>query len=108
MPSLRRRSELLELRKKGRFLHINSWLAVNCKKNNRNNLRWAWTLPKKIGKAVVRNRLKRWGREFLNEFRQKNMDINFIFKVKNPEFYKKLDHSEFNKAFQKVFENKNI
>ena len=61
---------------------------------------------KKNGKAVVRNRLKRWGREFLNDFKQKNIDINFIFKIKGPEFYKKLSHSEFDKTLQKAFKNK--
>ncbi len=108
MPSLRRRSDLLELKKQGRFFHINSWLAVSCRKNNQNSLRWAWTLPKKIGKAVVRNKLKRWGREFLHDFKKENMDINFIFKIKKPEFYKKLSYKDFNKAFQRVFKNKTL
>ncbi len=106
MPSLRRRAEILELKKQGRFFHVNSWLAVNFKKNDKNSLRWAWTLPKKIGKAVVRNRLKRWGREFLNDFKQKEVDINFIFKIKTPDFYRKLSHHEFDKVFQKIFRSK--
>ena len=63
-------------------------------------------MPKKTGKAVIRNKLKRWGRDFLNDFKQKEMDINFIFKIKTPEFYRELSRHEFDKTFQKVFRNK--
>lgn len=106
MPSLRRRVDFLELREKGRFFHFNSWLAVSFKKNNHKKLRWAWTLPKKTGKAVIRNRLKRWGRECLSDFEKKNVDINFIFKNKTREFYKKLQREDFDKTLRKVFKTK--
>ena len=106
MPAIRRRADFLELKERGRFFHINSWLAVNFKKNNQKSLRWAWTLPRKTGKAVVRNRLKRWGRENLSDFRQKNLDVNFIFKIKTHAFYKNLKRDEFDKAFEKLFKTK--
>ena len=52
---------------------------------------------------MTRNRLRRWGKEFVREFSDNGMDINFIFKIKNKEFYKQLSHKEFDEAFRKVF-----
>lgn len=104
MPSLRRQSDIQLLRKQGKFVYITHWLAISVKKNDCSELRWAWTLPKKVGNAVTRNRLKRWGRDFIREFYEKEIDVNFIFKVKKPEFYKNLDREEFNRALSKAFD----
>ena len=103
MPSLKSQKDFQQLKDQGQFVHITHWLAVSFKKKNNNSLGWAWTASKKIGTAVVRNRLKRWGRDFVREFDEENFDINFIFKVKNKEFYKNLSRVEFNQAFEKAF-----
>lgn len=103
MSSLRHQSDFQQLREQGQFVHITHWLAVSFNKNNEKSLRWAWTTSKKIGSAVVRNRLKRWGRDFVREFNDKEMDINFIFKIRKREFYKDLSREEFDDAFQKAF-----
>lgn len=71
------------------------------------NLRWGWSISKKVGNAVTRNRLKRWGREFVREFGGNELDINFIFKNRGKEFYKTLSHKEFNDALQKAFQKAN-
>lgn len=52
---------------------------------------------------MTRNRLRRWGKEFVRDFTKNNMDINFIFKNRGKDFYKKLSHDEFDKALEKVF-----
>jgi ribonuclease P protein component len=103
LPSLKRQSEFQQLKDEGQFLHITHWLAISYKKNRSESLRWGWSISKKVGNAVTRNRLKRWGKEFVREFNKNGMDINFIFKIKDKEFYKKLSHHEFDEAFRKVF-----
>lgn len=104
MPSLKKQSDFKTLREQGNFVHVTHWLAVSYQSNNTRNLNWAWTLSRKIGNAVTRNRLKRWGREFLREFGTYDIDINFIFKIKKPEFYKQLSRKDFDVAFKKAFE----
>ena len=103
MPSLKRQTDFQLLKREGQFSHINHWLAVSYKKNQEKTLRWGWTLSKKVGNAVTRNRLKRWGREFVREFAENDIDINFIFKIKDKEFYKNLSRQEFSKSFEKAF-----
>jgi ribonuclease P protein component len=103
LPSLKRKSEFQHLREQGLFSHITHWLAVSSMENQQKNLRWAWTLSRKTGNAVTRNRLKRWGREELREFDKNEIDINFIFKIQKKEFYKNLSREEFNKSIRKAF-----
>ncbi len=103
MPSLKRQSDFQQLKEEGSFLHITHWLAVSFNKNKEDSLRWGWSISKKVGNAVTRNRLKRWGREFVREFNENGMDINFILKNKGKEFYKKLSHQEFDEALKKAF-----
>ncbi len=103
MPSIKKKSEFESLREKGSFLHVTTWLAICYAQNDLGALRWGWTISRKVGNSVTRNRLKRWGREFVREFNENNLDINFIFKIKNKEFYQTLKRDDFNKAFQKSF-----
>lgn len=93
------------LREQGQFVHASHWLAVSYKSNDHGCLRWGWTLSRKVGSSVVRNRLRRWGREFLSEFKETNLDINFIFKAKGSEFYKNLSREEFNRVFGRLFKS---
>mgnify|MGYP003683498203 CR=1 FL=1 len=102
MPSLKLQTEFQSLKEQGQFSHVNHWLAISYKKNTEGTLRWGWTISKKIGNAVVRNRLRRWGKEMVRG-QNHELDINFIFKAKGKEFYKSLSHEDFNKAFSKVF-----
>ncbi|MCJ8275274.1 MAG: ribonuclease P protein component [Bdellovibrionales bacterium] len=106
MSSLKLQAEFKSLREHGQFLHVNHWLAISFKKNHQGKLRWGWTIPKKVGNAIVRNRLRRWGREFVRGL-DNDVDINFIFKAKGKEFYKVLSHDDFEKAFSKVFDKLN-
>ena len=103
MSSLKLQAEFKSLKEHGKFIHINHWLAVSYKKNTQGKLRWGWTISKKVGSAVVRNRLRRWGREFVRGIND-DVDINFIFKAKGKDFYTALSHDEFEKAFTRVFE----
>lgn len=73
-------------------------------------LRFGITASRKVGNAVIRNRLKRLVRTFFEKLSQsysvnkscnpnivRCVDINVIFKPKNIQFYKKLDYQELEK-----------
>ena len=103
MPSLKRRSDFLNIKQQGQFLHVNTWLGVSFIKSQQHTLRWGWTLSKKIGNAVTRNRLKRWGKEFVRRQEGSGVDVNLIFKNKGKEFYKQLSHEEFDQGLGRGF-----
>ena len=77
------------------------------------NFNFGMTVSRKVGDAVVSNKLKRWTRENLRIFLAKNtnsnekneikIDVNFIFKPMPQGFYKGLLHSEFEKIFSLAF-----
>lgn len=75
-------------------------------------VRCGWTISRTIAPAVIRNRLRRWGREFFRDWARENgrpVDFNLIFRKQQAEFYRQLQHTEFNNVLRKVvkrFENK--
>jgi len=81
---------------------------VVCRPNDSEKCRVGWTLPKFVGPAVVRNRLRRWGRERVRvwDFDQwsESLDFNFVFKKKAADFYKNLSREDFGTAFIRAFE----
>ena len=101
--ALKRTSDFQKLREKGIFFHANDWLGLSYMKNQKEVNRIGWTISKKVGNAVTRNRLKRWGRESLKRFSECGADVNFIFKSKGKDFYKELSHDDFDRAFNKAF-----
>lgn len=70
--------------------------------NESGTTRVGWTIPKFVGGAVVRNRLKRWCREYLrnsSDIRKlKGVDINIVFRKMERDFYRSLRYSDFKKA----------
>jgi ribonuclease P protein component len=105
---LRSKKDFDRIRNQGKVYQPNSWLLANIIYNEGIGLRVGWTLPIYVGNAVVRNRMKRWLREYLrsqekfkNEF---SFDINLVFKRKHIGFYsEKLEHEELNAALEQVF-----
>ena len=59
---LTRRGEFLAVQERGRKLHSGAYLALALP-NELGRPRIGVTVPKRIGTAVVRNRVKRWARE---------------------------------------------
>ena len=101
--SLKLSSDFQKLREQGKFIHANEWLALSYMENCRNHSRFGWTISKKVGKAVTRNRLRRWGREFVRRCGEHGADINFVFKARGKDFYEELSHDDFDRAFKKAF-----
>lgn len=83
-------------------------MLLNYQKNTEGQLRFGVTASRKIGSAVVRNKLKRWCREYIRALvvagNTIEADINIIFKPMDPNFYKGLPHGEFVKALDKGIE----
>jgi len=69
-------------------------------------LHFGVTASRKVGSAVVRNKLKRWSREYFRDFVTRSnqtgspidVSINIIFKPIDQGFYKGLSFEEFKKA----------
>lgn len=84
-------------------------MVLNYRENGTQDLRLGWTIPKFVGNAVLRNRLKRWGREFIREFhnrpssRDRGFDVNIVLRRRSKEFYKELRRKEFDVALEKAF-----
>ena len=105
---IKRSSEYLSLKQSGKRHWPTKWLLLNYQKNSLGQLRFGVTASRKVGPAVVRNKLKRWTREyFRTSFTAGNSleaDINLIFKPMDPNFYKGLPHEEFVKAMDRGIE----
>ncbi|MGZ3723264.1 MAG: ribonuclease P protein component [Bdellovibrionales bacterium] len=103
--SLSARSQFLHLKAHGHSFHVNSWLLANVEKTQTEVVRCGWTIPRQIGPAVLRNRFRRWGREYLRKWSAENkhsLDLNLIFKRKEPGFYKSVSHKDFDGAMEKL------
>ena len=83
------------------------WITLFYYQNSTGHLRVGFTLSRKVGSAVTRNRLRRWGREFFRQVPKEDLkmglDINVVFRPMEKEFYKSLEHTEFDSALAKGF-----
>ena len=97
---LKHRREFLSIKEHGKSIKVNPWLLVAFHKNSQNQVRCGWTISKKVGSAVVRNRLKRWCREYFRTVEQPDcsVDLNVIFLGRNKDFFKSLDHEDVDQA----------
>lgn len=87
--------------KEGKRLFVSDWLAVNWRLNAHNETKVGWTVPGYVGTAVVRNRLKRWLKEYLAKKwnpKLNGLEVHFLFKRYKPSFYKNLDHDQFDQV----------
>lgn len=103
---LKRSSDFEAIKKGGKKINPTRWMILAYRKNELGILRYGFTVSRKVGTAVIRNRLKRWGREeFKNWIRSENkleVDINVIFRPIDTDFYKQLTYAEFQRALQKA------
>lgn len=105
---IKRSSEFLSIKQTGKRYWPTKWLLLNYQKNPVGQLRFGVTASRKVGPAVVRNKLKRWSREYFRAFlmagKSIEADINIIFKPMDANFYKGLSHEEFIKALDRGLE----
>lgn len=81
-------------------------MVINYSKNDLSKLRMGWTAGGKVGTAVVRNKLRRWSKEFFRNKKGFGVDVNLVFlKSKRPEFYKELKHNELDRVLEKAWEH---
>ncbi len=70
-------------------------------------LRVGWTLPRQVGSAVTRNRLKRWAREFIRKNQdwlcKIHLDVNLVFRSTKAVDLKELGHEEFDQQLYTTF-----
>lgn len=96
---LKQRSQYLALLKKGQKVRPSDWLLLNFARNDVNRMRCGWTLPRYVGSAVVRNRLKRWSRVYFRSVIKASddlpIDINLVFRKAENDFYRRLDYERF-------------
>lgn len=102
---IKRSSEFLSIKQNGRRFWATQWLLLNFQKNSLGHLRFGVTASRKVGKAVTRNKLKRWIKEYFRAYSKAGnnleFDINIIFKPVDPQFYKGIPHEEFVKALDR-------
>lgn len=106
--SLKLGRDFSNLKKKGRRVYPCKWIIFSFLGNDQKGLRVGYTISKKVGGAVVRNRLKRWGREFFRHCDNKNsvnLDLNIVIRQVNYDFFKQLTHEEFDSVMQKGWRN---
>ena len=104
MISLKRKKEFRDLVADGKKFRPAPWLIINFAKNDFGILRWGWTAGGKVGTAVLRNKMRRWCREFFKTKKGFGIDINLVFlKQTSPEFYKDLRHDELDRILEKAW-----
>jgi len=105
---LRKRTEFLEVSKNGQRIYVGKGLLANVARNNKGHFRCGWTIPKYVGSAVTRNRIRRWCREFfraaVNEGWDPSVDMNLVIRKQDKEFYKKLEHGSFKRSLRALKE----
>jgi ribonuclease P protein component len=104
--SLKKRSDFLNLIKSGKKIFPCKWLFISYVPNNLGLLRFGWTVSRQIGSAVVRNKLKRWCRDFFtskDKTEISGFDINVIFRPCDKDFYKNVSHVEVSVQLQKAW-----
>lgn len=101
----RERINFQHLRKNGRRTQLNPWLLVYWDLNTTKKSRILWSLSRKVSNAVVRNKLKRWCREFIRlspAMTSHGLDLNIVFKPQKKDFYKDLRRDELDTEFKKL------
>jgi ribonuclease P protein component len=99
-----KRSEFIFLSKYGKKIHNKYFIAV-ISRGKTGRIRLGITVTKKVGNAVVRNRLKRLIREYFRLNRDnisRNWDINLIAKKEASELSANLINSSLHTLFKKI------
>lgn len=113
LQGLKLSSDFSNIQKAGKRKVLSPWLLAAYKSNDLKTLRFGCTISRKVGSAVIRNKLKRWTKEYFREFFRQaaqnenipHIDINLVFKARSDEFYKKLSFAEYVKTLEIFFKH---
>lgn len=106
---LTRRSDFLKTFRSGQKIRPCDWMIFNFSLNP-TSFRTGWTCPKAVGPAPIRNRMKRWTREWLrlrlkaageSGFELPQVDLNVGFRAMPEDFYRRLKRDEFDRAMER-------
>ncbi|MFN3455196.1 MAG: ribonuclease P protein component [Pseudobdellovibrio sp.] len=92
-------SEFSKITKSGRKIRVSSYLTLIVLNSHDENTYFGMTVSRKVGHAVIRNKLKRWVRNcvrsegWFNKYKSKK--VVFMFRAQPEGFYKKLLYKEF-------------
>ncbi len=109
---LNRKSDFDYLKKRGKRIYPSTWMIINYLPNQNGRTRCGWVISKKVGKAVLRNKFKRWCRDYFRRTlkeQNKSVDINVVLKEMpgkngNSEFYKQLSFLEFKDSLENAWQ----
>ena len=101
------------IRKYGRRVYTHRWLVLVAVPNYMHKSRYGWTVPRHVGSAVLRNKYKRWLREVLRKEEASKtitskgspVDLNFVFKKMEVNFYKNKTFLQFKQEIKKALKN---
>ena len=103
--SLRRRKDFLLLKKAGQRIRKKGFFIIY-RENKLSFSRFALFFPKWTGKAVYRNRFKRWARQFLKERKKlQGVDLMLGFEKKEKTFYKDMKYEYFYLGFDELLQS---
>ncbi len=104
-----KRSDFLFLKINGKRLYPAQWVIFNFifvqnSEDEIPKIKVGWTLGRKVGNAVLRNKLKRWCREFFRnqeEYHQLPVKVNLVFRAYEKDFYKNMEYKYFKSVLHK-------
>lgn len=95
---LKKNSDFLELKKQGQRVWPSRWMLLQFYFIDSTEIHFGITASRKVANSVVRNRLKRWCRDYFRELAQSPLEygvkINVVFKPIQEGFYRGLSHGE--------------
>jgi ribonuclease P protein component len=94
-------STFVDLRKNGKKVFVNNWLIAVCRKSDEFEL--GISVSSKDANAVVRNRLKRWAKEFFRRNQINGFKLLLIFRSKQTPL-NKIDFRSFNETTNKIID----
>lgn len=104
LATLNKRSEFNSLKESGTRVQVNRWMLFSYRRNDVNHMRLGMTFSAKVGNAVVRNRLKRWSREYFRMAQadlKLGIDLNVILRPTGDDFYKNISREEYVASLEK-------
>lgn len=106
LTAIKKSSDYLEISKLGKRIHLSKWLVLQILDSDDQKSYYGITVSKKVGNAVIRNKLKRWIKNFSKtENWPEELCFKktvFVFRSQNDGFYKKLEYFELKELFKKT------